>query len=203
MIDRVVILSLGGCALFGVLLFLELTSADPDQPAVVTAPTRVEAPMAARVRGPRIDELLATALGRPLFSATRKPPEAKADGPVEQQVPNLRLTGIVIEPGRHLAIFAVAGAKPLIRSEGETVNEWQLDSIAPRQVSLSGPAGTTTMEPKTDPNFIRPVPAAQPNATPGQPSAAGRPPVPVMAGSRTSSFTPPAPPGPMPPRPAR
>src|SRR5260370_39982039 len=89
MIDRVLIPSLGGCARFGVLLAYELPSADGNQPAVVTAPARVEGPVAPRVRGSRIDELLATALGHPLFSATRKPAEAKADRSVEQQMPNL------------------------------------------------------------------------------------------------------------------
>ena len=217
MIDRVLILSLGGCTLFGVVLFLELTSADRNQPAVVRAPARVEAAAAAPVRGPRIDELLATVLGRPLFSATRKPPEAKEDRPVDMEIPNMRLTGIVIEPDRHLAIFAVPGAKPMVRSEGETVNEWQLDSIEPRQVSLSGPAGTTTIEPKTDPSIIRAAPAAQPTANssqpapPGRPSLAmapGRPPVPAVPGpQQTSSFMPPAsigaPRGAIPPRPSQ
>ncbi len=90
----------------------------------------------------------------------------------------MRLTGIVIEADRHIAIFAVQGAKPLVRSEGETVNDWHLDSIAPRQVTLTGPAGTTTLEPKTDPNLVRP----------------GVPPVqPVAAGARSLFPTPPMP----------
>src|SRR5271155_1759546 len=142
MIDRVRALSLGGCAVFGTLLFFELTSTDNDQPAVVSAPAGVEEPPAAQVQRPQIDELVATSLGHPLFSATRKPSDqaTAASRPVEEELPNLRLTGIVIEPSRHLAIFAVPGAKPLVRSEGEMVDDWKLDSIGPRQVSLSGPS---------------------------------------------------------------
>jgi hypothetical protein len=206
MIDRVLLLSLGGCAVFGTLLFFELTSADDNQPAVASTPTRVEAPPAPRSQVPQVDELVATSLGRPLFSPTRTPQDqAAADRPANQELPNLRLTGIVIEPRRHLAIFAVAGAKPLVRSEGETINEWRLDSIGPHQVSLSGPTGITTLEPKIDPNIIRPAPAAQP----GQPGGPGRPPFPVaQAGSPPSvgaqppsaaRFRPPGPaPGPVP-----
>ena len=194
MIDRVLILSLGGCAVFGTLLFFELTSANNDQPAVSSAPApRVEAPAAARPQGPQIDELVTTLLGRPLFSATRKQSEqATAAGrPIEVELPNLRLTGIIIEPDRHFAIFAVPGAKPLVRSEGEMVDDWKLDSIEPRQVSLSGPAGVTTLKPKTDPHLTRPSPPALPGATPGQPGAVGRPPGPVALGR------PLAPPGPL------
>jgi hypothetical protein len=33
----------------------------------------------------------------------------------------------------------VQGAKPLVRSEGETVNDWHLDSIAPHEVTVTGP----------------------------------------------------------------
>ncbi len=191
MIDRVLILSLGGCAIFGTLLFLELTSADPNQPAKATTPAQVEPPAAARPQRQPIDELVAASLSRPLFSATRKPPErATADRTVDQQLPNLRLTGIVIEPSRHLAIFAAAGAKPLVRSEGETVDEWRLDSVAPRQVSLSGRAGIMTLEPKPDPNINRrsllkaqPVARSGPPVTPGRQGVAnGHPPLPVIAG---------------------
>jgi len=207
MIDRVLILSLGGCAVLGTLLFLELTSAQDNQPAVASAPARVAEPPAARPQRPQIDALVATSLARPLFSPTRKPSDRATDGrPADEGLPNVRLTGIVIEPDHHLAIFAVPNAKPLVRSEGETVDDWKLESIGPRQVSLSGPTGVTTLEPKTDPNIIRPA-VPQPGPTPGQPAATpvqpaaaagqpvtpGRPPLPVALGR------PPLPPGAQPP----
>jgi general secretion pathway protein N len=191
MIDRVVVLLLAACAIFGALLFIELDSADTAEPAVMAAPAQVETRPAPRRQSPRGDELVATALGRPLFSATRRPPEgAKTDRPADPELPNLRLTGIVIEPERHLAIFAVPGAKPFVRAEGETVNEWRLDSVAPHEVSLSGPNGITKLEPKTDPNLVRPAAqaVAPPNANPmpiptPMPAAASasRPPAPLAA----------------------
>src|SRR5271154_2979219 len=194
MVDRVLVLALGGCAVFGTLLLFELTLADYNQPAstedkqraAVSGSVPIEGSPAARVQRPQIDELVATALGRPLFSATRKPQQqAIGDHPADEGLPNLRLTGIVIEPSRHLAIFAVPDGKPLVRSEGDTVDEWRLDSIEPRQVSLSGPSGITTLEPKADPHIIRPVPAALPGATPAQPGAPPGParPAPGPAGA--------------------
>lgn len=199
MIDRVLILSLGGCAVFGALLFAELTSTPNNQQEADKRPSApVAAPPAKPVERPKIDQLVATALGRPLFSPTRKQQEeaTAAGGSVEQELPNLRLTGIIIEPSRHLAIFAVPGAKPLVRSEGEMVDDWKLDSIGPRQVSLSGPTGVTTLEPKTDPHLTRPSPPAFPGATPGQPGAVGRPPGPVALGRAPPPPAPQQPPGP-------
>jgi len=130
-----------------------------------------------------------------LFSATRRPAErAGPDRPADPELTNVRLTGIVIERDRHTAIFAVPGAKPMVRSEGETVNDWHLDSIAPREVTLTGPAGTTTLEPKPDPTLVRPAPPAQ--AAP-PPASASRPPAPAaqpaVAGGRPLFPTPPMP----------
>jgi hypothetical protein len=88
-------------------------------------------------------------------------------------LPNFRLTGIVVESERHLAIFAVPGGKPLARTEGETINEWRLESVSPKRVSLSGPSGTMTLEPKSDPHLARPKQFAQPGAKPGQPVVVG------------------------------
>ena len=98
-----------------------------------------------------------------------------------------RLTGIVTEPGRRMAIFAVNGEKLLRVAEGDAVSGWRIESIAPREVSLSGPGGTKIMQPKMDPNLV-PPPGQPPTAGPGgrlpiPPAAAGevRPPVPPVA----------------------
>jgi hypothetical protein len=58
-----------------------------------------------------------------------------------------RLTGIVTAPGRHIAIFAVNDAKPLILTEGDSVSGWRIEAIGPIQVSLSGPGGNKTLRP--------------------------------------------------------
>src|SRR6202035_4370059 len=156
LIDRVALLLLAGSALFGAVLLGELNAKDPGvQPAATPAPTPAQA-HPAQLQSPRMDDLVATTLSRPLFSATRRPSERAApDRAADPALTNVRLTGIVIEPDRHIAIFAVQGAKPLVRSEGETVNDWHLDSIAPHEVTVTGPSGTTTLEPKADPNLVR------------------------------------------------
>ena len=145
-------------------------------PVVIASPRPAET-TPRRIQNPRVDELVATTLSRPLFSSTRRPRDraiASQTGDPEFQ---LRLSGIVIEPERRIAIFAKTGAKPLVRSEGETLDEWRLDSITPREVTLSGPTGST-LEPKTDPNIARPAPPQLQPQTQPQPQAqaqAGRP----------------------------
>src|ERR1700686_2062233 len=147
MINRVLVLIIAGCALFGGVIVVELRSDDDSAPATAPVALRPEAGTPPRAPGPRVDDLLATILVRPLFSPTRQP-AAHPDQPTGLDLGNVRLTGIVIEPGRHLAIFAVPDAKPMVRSEGEMMNEWRLDSITPEEVVLSGPAGTTSLQPK-------------------------------------------------------
>ena len=138
---------------------------------------------------------VATTLARPLFSPTRRPREAaKSAGATDPELSDVRLTGIVIEPDRRLAIFAVAGAKPRTLLLGEALNGWKIDSISPEEVSLSGPGGTRTLQPKIDTKLVRqarlpaapaqPQPAAAPRQAPGRPQAGAppaRPPIPPQA----------------------
>jgi hypothetical protein len=194
MIDRVLVMALAGSAALGMLLVWEWEtgSAAPQSP-ISTVPIRPEERADPRIQRAPVEELVAATLGRPLFAPTRRPPDRVGDKrDSDPQLPNLRLTGIVIEPQHHIAIFAVPGAKSLLRSEGESLNEWRLDTIAPREVTLTGAAGSTTLQPKTDPNIVRPTqtqlqgapqgtPQGAPRATPAarRPEAAGRPPAPL------------------------
>jgi hypothetical protein len=143
MIDRVAVLFLAGSALFGAVLLGELNPEDPDAPPAATpapAPEQIRVPQ--QPQGPRTVDLVATTLSRLLFSATRPPAERVApDRPGDPELTNVRLTGIVVEPDQRTAIFAVQGAKPLVRTEGETVNDWQLDSIAPHERARPSPSG--------------------------------------------------------------
>ena len=179
MMDRVVIAFLTGSAVFGALLFDELSDV-PDHPAALPTPARSGAALAAPAAPrQRAEELVQTSLAQPLFSTTRRPPDQSTAGRAsDPELPNIRLTGIVIEPEHHLAIFAMPGGKPLARVEGETINEWRLESVGPNQVSLSGPTGITILEPKSDPNLARPREAAQRAVVSAQPAAQGgvRPP---------------------------
>ena len=164
MIDRLVlVLILAGCALFAAIIAAEIT-ATPDSglTATVASPSSEASlpPTRQQPRG-RYDELLATILARPLFSATRRPPPRGGnDTTAESGLTDTRLAGIVIAPGHRIAIFAPNGAKALVVGEGETVSGWRVESITPREVSLSGPGGTKTLQPKFDPNLAPPPIAA-------------------------------------------
>jgi hypothetical protein len=108
----------------------------------------------------------------PLLGLTRRPPKpASSDNAADRRLPDVRLTGIVIEPDRRIAIFAVTGTRPLELSEGETLKDWRLDSISPQKVSLSGPAGTMTLALNADTDLAGPpLPAGAATASPQLPS---------------------------------
>ena len=162
MMDRIIIAFLAGSAAFGALLLTELSDAT-DQPIGLPVAARMQSTATPAAQRPRVEELVRAALAQPLFSPSRRPPDrATGDRTVAPELPNMRLTGIVIEPERRLAIFAVPGSKPLVRAEGETVNDLRVESIGPNQVSLSGPNGSTTLEPKSDPSMTRRNQGAQP-----------------------------------------
>jgi general secretion pathway protein N len=204
MINRLVTyLLLAGCLIFGALVFVELRPGAGEQGAPGEVSQHADTTSTTR-RQPstRLDELLALALARPLFSSNRRPPQSAAnDSVATADLANMRLTGIVTEPSHHLAIFAVNGeTKPLKLTEGEDVSGWRIESITPREVSLSGPGGTKTLEPKLDPNLVAPTaPAPAPPANP-----AARPPSrPAPAANLPPRPAVPPVPGRSPPRPAR
>jgi hypothetical protein len=209
MIDRLVLLLLlGGCLLFGAIVLTELGPAGAKNAVVARTAARSEAvTQTIRSQNPRPEELVATALARPLFNSTRKPPQEAAGGAAaDNDLSDARLTGIVTTPSRRIAIFAVSGDKPLKVAEGDDVSGWRIESITPREVSLTGPSGTKTLQPKLDPNLA--APAVQPPVgQPGRPPApaAGRPRVPVPGGAPAAAQPPPNVPANTPgmPRPTR
>ena len=117
--DRVIVACLAGSAIFAVLLFVELGDT-ADQSTALPSTARTEIPAAPAAQRPQAEALVQTTLAQPLFSPTRSPPHRptgdKSSGP---QLPNLRLSGIVIEPEHRLAIFAVPGSKPLVPGRKE------------------------------------------------------------------------------------
>ena len=173
MIDRfVTYLLIAGCLVFGAVVLLELQPAASDTAASNEVSRQPDTTSTAhRQPSTRLDELLAVALARPLFSSTRRPPQTAATDNTSSDLADMRLTGIVTEPDHRVAIFAVNGAKPLRVSEGEAVSGWRIESITPHEVSLSGPGGTKTLEPKLDPNLVQQPPPQPPAANP-----AARPP---------------------------
>jgi hypothetical protein len=184
MIDLRASLLAAGCMIFAVLIAAEFATNMGGERPRPPPPARVEresaAPMASR---PDLAGLVATTLARPLLSPTRRAPEVAGADANASDFSNKRLTGIVIAPEHRLAIFAVNGAKPLILDEGDTVDGWRIESIAPMAISLRGPSGMRTLQPKTDPHLIRPPPFAPPTNpdaqaaihSPQAPAAAARP----------------------------
>jgi hypothetical protein len=177
MIDRLSALCLAGSVLLAVALPFEFrshlsTTAEAGKPFPKPDDTH-----AIQNDRPEISQLTATILARPLFSPTRRPPEAPGTDHSEAPLSDMRLTGILITPDQRLAIFAPAGGKSLVRSEGDMISDWRIESIANQSVSLSGPTGATTLEPKGDPNLVRvQQPAAQQAmAPPAQPAAPAAP----------------------------
>ncbi|MBV9378698.1 MAG: hypothetical protein JO320_27225 [Alphaproteobacteria bacterium] len=179
MIDRLALLLLvGGCLLFGTILLIEFAPAGQEAAIVNHARGRSDAPSPTiRPQSGRPEELVSATLARPLFSSTRRPPQdASSAAAGDNDLADSRLAGIVTMRDRRVAIFAVSGDKPLKVAEGDTVSGWRIESITPREVSLSGPSGTKTLQPKLDPNL------APPQVQPPNPQVAGRPPIPPAAG---------------------
>jgi general secretion pathway protein N len=208
MIQRLaLLLSIAGCLLFAAIILIELKPVEGDDAAVREVSARSPVTAAAnRRQTPKVDESVTTILARPLFSSTRRPPPTAAGGSAgDSDLANTRLTGIVTAPGRRFAIFAVSGDKPLRVAEGEAVSGWRIENISPREVSLSGPSGSKTLQPKVDPNLV--VPEGQPgNAAgrrPNQAAPARGTPAPVGAGGPPRPAIPVNNPGsmPRPPRP--
>src|SRR6516225_7650944 len=200
MIDRFVIyLLIGGCLIFGALVLLELRPAATDTATPNEVSIRTDPSAMHRQPSTQLDELLAVALARPLFSSTRRPPQAANDSATDSDLADTRLTGIVTEPEHHLAIFTVNGAaKPLRLTEGEALSGWRIESITPNEVSLSGPGGTKTLQPKLDPNLVQQPPPQPPAANPG----ARQPAQPPAANTAAHQPAQPTPGIILPPRPA-
>jgi hypothetical protein len=202
MTDRLTLyILLAACLTLSVVIAIELThETDTDASRTETSERSATGSPASR-RPPRemLDELLAITLARPLFSSTRRPPQSAVSDGANADLADTRLTGIIIEPARRIAIFAVTGARPLRLTEGDAVSGWRIESITPREVALSGPSGTKTLEPKFDPNL-----GSSPPRPASAPTAAGRPVVapPPAANPAARPNIPPVP-GQPPPRPRR
>lgn len=199
------LLLVAGSVLFGAIILLELQAAGANDPVIAEVAARPERAAAVHgQQGPRVEELVATTLARPLFSSARRPPQAAVAGAGDSDLADRRLTGIVTTPGRRLAIFAVNGDKPLKVAEGDDVSGWRVESITPREVSLTGPGGSKTLQPKLDPNLTpppSPIPISNAVGRPPNVPAPGAPRPPVPPAAAVAPLNP-AVPG-TPPRPVR
>jgi hypothetical protein len=162
---RLPALLLAGCVVSTGLILVGPGSASRDSPLFERSSPATEIKTGAQAR----------AIAEPLLGPAQRPAEAASpDNAGDPRPPDVRLSGIVIEPDRRIAIFAVNGTKSVVLSEGEALNDWRIDSISPQKVSLSGPAGTMTLKPKPDANLVRPAPPAAPPAGQPQPDVPPR-----------------------------
>jgi hypothetical protein len=94
----------------------------------------------------RVQDWTQTALARPLFSPSRRPPTTTVAGP---QRP--RLTGIVVGPVGRWAIFAGAGDdRGIVAAVGQQAGAWRVVGIDVGSVRVLGPEGPRTLHPSRD-----------------------------------------------------
>jgi hypothetical protein len=157
---------------------------------------------------------------RPLFTISRRPAKAKADGGPATDTGLPRLAGIMITAAGKRAIFMPDGGKPRTLREGAMLDENTIRQIRADEVLLSGPKGDIVLRPTYDkqqhqggfvlptPNFPQPG-FPQPGFNPGfnpafnpafnpQPFQPQQPP---PANNDDQGDTPPANPTPPPPAP--
>jgi hypothetical protein len=131
----------------GLAAVVALEVANAPQGTVEALPSRAVAlpPSAAEASVDHSGEWAATILGRPLFSADRRPSSAAS---AIASVPGLpRLSGIMVGPFGRSAIFAADGPKPLVAQEGARIAGYTLKAIEPTQVRLTGPQGNVVLYP--------------------------------------------------------
>jgi hypothetical protein len=129
------------------LLAAELVLPEPD-----TAPDSVTPAVLAAAPVQNDDDAVAawgaTALARPLFSASRRP-VAEATTQTDFTLP--RLSAIIVSGTTRRAIFATPGQKPVTVGEGGEIGPYQVTAIAPYSVRLQGPDGILTLRPQVSP----------------------------------------------------
>src|ERR1700747_1323576 len=131
-----------GCAVCAGLILIEFGSISSHRPSPGAGlpPGEIE-PIAPEIRK----------LADPLFSSTQRRPEtASSANDAYSPLRDVRLTGIVIGPDLHIAIFAVTGTNSRVLTEGEALKGWRLESISRKAGMLSGPAGNIGIKPQPE-----------------------------------------------------
>ena len=148
--SRVFPLALAVTAALAGIVQLELQGAfGPDSGAV---PNRPAIPAAADAPAPGLKDAaqdwVTTALGRPLFSANRRPAQAVAVVTAVTAAPAVRLTGVMTGPFGRRAIFMVAGnAKPVVVEAGGRVGGAVVREIRQGQAVVESDGAVRTLTP--------------------------------------------------------
>ncbi len=161
-----------------VVIAYELLASHSDETDMIVAnaqiPADVRSPGATVAPAEPIGQWVSVALARPLFNADRRPDKGATPAVVNivsedsNELP--RLAGILLLGESKSAVFQPGGdKKPIIVAEGDAIAGWTVQTIKPTEVTLTGPGGTTTLEPKFDENMVPPAPQ--------MPAVLSRPPV--------------------------
>jgi hypothetical protein len=101
-----------------------------------------------------------TALARPLFNADRRP-VSTANTDADGALP--RLSAIIVTGRTSSAIFSASGQKPQVVREGDEIDGYRIEAIAPDGVKLTGPDGLVTLHPQFETDGPPPLPSPQTN----------------------------------------
>lgn len=131
----------------GAVLYLEQRAGVPGREQARTEPEiGIVRPTLETPAPDRAAAWTATILDRPLFSPSRRPPQAapqgKAAGPA---LP--RLTGVLVSASGADAIFATPGKKPILARPGDRVGPYLVRSIRAGEVTVLGPSGVAVLHP--------------------------------------------------------
>ena len=166
------VLALLCAALLGVIVWeVDVGTAVPPAPPLIMAPVPERPGRDIGPSGP--DPRLETILARPLFTPSRRPPVANMPpAALKMPEPGLpRLSAILAGPFGRRAIFEFPpGKRAVTVTVGDQIQEYRVQSIDERVVTLTGPAGQRRLSislPATPQALPAAAAAAMPDLPPG------------------------------------
>jgi general secretion pathway protein N len=122
----------------GAIAFTWMISAEDEAPAAV--PPAASLPTAPKMPSRELGSEFREISQRPLFSRSRLPAPPKLPEPAPASTPaqhepaptfSVTLAGVLISPDRRSAVVRLASGKTTTVAEGETVDGWKLERVAP------------------------------------------------------------------------
>lgn len=128
------------CLALGYALYWELTGGSAPAAWNAGATATVEVPPLPQptvIEMPPIGDFTET-LRRPLFAASRRPPEEEPAQPaMAAKAPTLKLFGVVITPDDRSALIREPGSKEITElGVGEEVSGWMLEKVLPDHIIM-------------------------------------------------------------------
>lgn len=114
-----------------------------------------------------------SALDRPLFSATRKPPAKPAEAPpvVVDTLANVRVLGLYSTDGKSGGAMVRSEGRVVRLKQGDTLGGWILKEVRPRELVMARGAEQRTLDVKMGPDVGADVPGAPGGAAGGKQNA--------------------------------